>query len=166
MKRFKSTNVFIKLLAVLTCCSLLIFIPIGPVMADTVTIILEVDNPLMVVNGSRQEIDPGRGTAPIIEHSRMLLPIASIIGAIGGTVDWDPSGGANGKVTIQALNKTIELWINSSSAKVNGKWAPELDAAPKIYNGRTMIPLSFVAQSLGADIHWYDTPPSASIYFW
>jgi len=32
----------------------------------------------------------------------------------------------------------------------------ELDAAPEIVNGRTMVPVRFVAETLGFDVQWAD----------
>ena len=57
--------------------------------ADTDVLTLQIGNPMMTVNGTQQEIDPGAGTAPIVQNGRTLLPIRAIIEALGGTVDWD-----------------------------------------------------------------------------
>ncbi|MCH5185415.1 MAG: hypothetical protein J1F64_04730, partial [Oscillospiraceae bacterium] len=57
--------------------------------ADGETIItLQIDNPNMTVDGRSEEIDPGRGTTPVIVNDRTLVPIRAIIEAVGGTVDW------------------------------------------------------------------------------
>ena len=50
---------------------------------------MQVGNPIMTVNGTESEIDPGRGTAPIIQNGRTLVPIRAIIEAMGGSVNWD-----------------------------------------------------------------------------
>jgi len=55
------------------------------------TIELVIGSPYMSVNGQQQEIDPGKGTAPVIVGGRTYLPIKAIFIAIGGTVDWDAS---------------------------------------------------------------------------
>lgn len=49
---------------------------------------MQVGNPIMTVNGTESEIDPGRGTAPIIQNGRTLVPIRAIIEAMGGSVNW------------------------------------------------------------------------------
>ena len=44
------------------------------------TLQLQIDNPIMTVNGSEQEIDPAIGTTPVIgENDRTLVPIRAII---------------------------------------------------------------------------------------
>lgn len=120
-------------------------------------IILHPDNPYMTVNGVFQEIDPGRGTIPVIipEWSRTVVPIRAIIEALGGTISWN---GTARKVTINFEETVIELWIDNPKAKVNGidAWIDEdnHDVKPIIVNSRTMLPLRFVAESLGCDVDW------------
>jgi hypothetical protein len=43
----------------------------------------------MTVNGVKKEIDPGRGTVPVIVKGRTLVPIRAIIEELGGTIGWD-----------------------------------------------------------------------------
>ncbi len=122
-----------------------------------ITIVLQPDNPLMIVNGKKQEIDPGRGTKPVIipKWSRTVVPIRAIVEALGGTIEWD---GKERKVTINFNGTTIELWIDNPKARVNGKekWIDEKnhDVRPIIINDRTMLPLRFVAENLGCNVDW------------
>jgi outer membrane protein assembly factor BamB len=131
-----------------------------------ITIILQIGNPYMTVNGVSQEIDPGRGTKPIIKNARTIIPIRAIVEALGGTVEWD---GTAKKVTITLKNTTIELWIGKPQAKVNGvlKWIDESNhnVAPEIINSRTMLPLRFVAENLGADVVWDGTTKTITITY-
>lgn len=46
-----------------------------------------------------------------------------------------------------------ELTIDSASARLNGMNA-ELDAAPYIENGRTLVPLRFISEALGAKVEY------------
>ncbi len=125
--------------------------------AKTIVITLKPGNPYMTVNGVSQEIDPGRGTKPVIipKWSRTVVPIRAIVEALGGTIEWD---GKERKVTINFNETTIELWIDNPKAKVNGKvkWIDENnhDVKPIIINSRTMLPLRFVAESLGGEVDW------------
>ena len=50
----------------------------------------------------------------------------------------------------------IELWLDSMTARVDGK-AVTLDVAPRTENGRTLIPVRFVAESMGAKVTWHPT---------
>lgn len=50
----------------------------------------------------------------------------------------------------------IKLTVGSKSASVNGK-NTELDVPPTIIQGRTLVPIRFIAESLGAEVQ-YDSP--------
>ena len=118
---------------------------------------LQPDNEMMLVNGVQKEIDLGRGTAPVIipEWGRTVIPIRAIVEALGGTIEWD---GTARKVTIHFNGTVIELWIDNPKAKVNGnaKWIDDNNhnVKPIIKNGRTMLPLRFVAEALGCAVDW------------
>ncbi len=58
---------------------------------ESFTVTMQIGNPIMVVNGSEMEIDPGRGTAPVAENGRTLIPIRALVEAMGGKVDWSQS---------------------------------------------------------------------------
>ena len=125
--------------------------------AEQTVIKLQPDNEMMLVNGVSKEIDPGRGTKPVIipKWSRTVVPIRAIVEALGGTIEWD---GVARKVTIHFNGTTIELWIDNPKARVNGtaKWIDENnhDVKPIIVNSRTMLPLRFVAENLGCKVEW------------
>src|SRR5690606_14992440 len=75
-------------------------------------IILQVNNPMMLVNGERKEIDYGNGTTPIIYKEKTLLPIRALIDELGGRLDWLDS---ERKITIQLNSNKIELWIDKNT---------------------------------------------------
>jgi hypothetical protein len=128
---------------------------------DKIIIILQINNKYMTVNGVKKEIDPGRGTVPVIIKGRSLVPIRAIIEELGGTVDWD---GVERKVTIKFKDKTIELWIDKKVAKVNGT-SKELDVPPMILNGRTMLPIRFVSENLGCEVKWDGSTQTVTITY-
>jgi hypothetical protein len=116
------------------------------------TIVLQIGSPYMTVDGVGKEIDPGRGTAAQIDgkNGRTLLPIRAVAEELGATVEWDEDAR---KVTIRRGATLIEVRINSTVARVNGA-NRTLDAAPILMNGRTMLPLRFVAEALGCEVNW------------
>jgi hypothetical protein len=127
---------------------------------------VEVDNPIMVVmesisdkEGKRFEIDPGRGTKPIIRNDRILVPIRTIVEEFGGSINWDND---SRKVTIKANDKNIVLTIDKYDAEVNGK-VETMNVAPIIHNDRTMLPLRFISENLGLDVEWDDKTKTATI---
>lgn len=119
--------------------------------SNTTNIVLEVGNKYMYVDGKRKEIDPGKGTAVIINSGRTFLPIRSVIEAMGGEVEWRQS---DQRVSIYLEDSVIHLWIGDKIAKVNGS-NKETDVAPYISNSnRTMLPLRFIAENLDCKVDW------------
>lgn len=104
------------------------------------------------VNDQAQSMD----TAPIIKDGRTLLPIRYVATPLGAAVDWNA---AEQKVTITMNGKIIELWINGSTARVNGVNTPIDPNNPNVTPiivppGRTMLPLRFIAENLGCQVDW------------
>ena len=58
--------------------------------------------------------------------------------------------------------KRIELIVGNRTAVVDGRFA-QLDAAPYIKNGRTFLPVRFVAESLGASVAWDAATSTATL---
>jgi len=115
---------------------------------------LQIGNPIMNACGVMKEIDEGRGTVPVIDNGFTLVPIRSIIESFGGRVYWDDeekqvSVDLNGKGSVMTVNsKTVEIYTS------DGIETAELDVVPRIINGRTMVPIRFVSESLGMKVGW------------
>jgi len=117
---------------------------------EDVIVSVQINNPIMQINGESEEIDKGRGTSPIIESGRTLLPIRAVVEAFNGVVDWDNSS----RAAILTMNgDVIRLVIDSKTAYLNDE-AYTLDVAPKIINGRTMLPIRFVAEGFNLGVAW------------
>ena len=133
--------------------------------STSILITLRINDPYFKINGTPKKIDKG-GSKPIIKNDRTLLPIRAIIEALNGTVSWD---GTERKVTINFNGITIYLWIDNPQVKVNGveKWIDpnNHDVKPIIINGRTMLPLRFVAESLGCKVGWNGTTRTITITY-
>lgn len=113
-------------------------------------IVLQIGSPNMMVNGSSQEIDPGVNTAPVILGGSTFLPIRAVLEAYGGTLEWK---GTERKVVVVCNGHTVELWIDSVNTKVDGR-SITAQAAPRIINNRTMLPLRFISENIGLDVNW------------
>lgn len=122
---------------------------------------LQLDNPLMNLNGELSEIDPGRGTVPVIISSRTMVPIRAIVESMDGDIAWN---GVERKVTISARGNTLELWIGSNDIRVNGV-IQRMDVAPVIQNDRTYLPIRFVTENLDAKVDWINSTREAVIVF-
>jgi hypothetical protein len=128
----------------------------------------QVGNPLYWIN------DDSHGpmeTSPLIRHSRMFLVIRYVTQSIPGTqISWE---GMTQKVTIITRSgDTIELWIGKYDARINGQWEAidpnNKQVIPFLKEGRTLLPLRFVSEKLGAesieDIQWDATTQTVEIF--
>ncbi|MFA4932579.1 MAG: stalk domain-containing protein [Caldisericia bacterium] len=110
------------------------------------TLVLTIGSSVMSVDGSRATLD----SPPIIREGRTLLPIRAVIEALGGSVAWDA---VQRKATVTLGTHTVEVWIGSREARVDGVNIV-LDVAAIIVNSRTLLPLRFVAENLGCTVTW------------
>lgn len=117
----------------------------GPVKAQR-KIVLKIDAKAVRVDDQTLTLD----VAPFVQNGRTLVPLRFIGEQLGATIAWDQ---AEQRVTYTKGNTVIQLWIGRQEAMVDGQ-AVALDVPPQIVNGRTMVPVRFVAQALGAAIGW------------
>ncbi len=99
-----------------------------------------------VLNGMQLQMD----VAPEIVAGRTFVPIRLVAETFGAEVGWD---GNLREVTIKQDTKVIKLRIGSKIATIDGK-SYELEAAPYIKSGRTMVPIRFVSEALGLSVYW------------
>ena len=119
------------------------------------TLKLTIGSEWMDVNGSAIKMD----TSPILVEGRTVLPLKIIGDQLGATVAWDPG---DKKITYTTELVVIELWVGKKVAWVNGKEVP-LDVAPFLKNNRTLVPLKFVSENLGAKVAWDPTKKVVTI---
>lgn len=87
---------------------------------------------------------------PYIDNGRTMVPIRFISEALGAKVDWN---GTYRLVTITLNDMKIEQKIDKTVAIVNGQEV-SFDMPAVIKNDRTMVPVRFVSEALGANVVW------------
>ena len=117
----------------------LVFGAVPAYAADAVTVKL---------NGSQMEFDVN----PVIENSRTLVPFRKIFEALDCAVSYTKENGAQ-VVTANRGNKWITLEIGKNEITVDGE-TKKLDVAPKIVNGRTLVPLRAISEGLDCTVDW------------
>lgn len=91
---------------------------------------------------------------PMILSGRTMVPVRVISESLGCDVAYEqPFGDRPGVVLIQRDDTRIELGIGDPWASVDHQDV-QLYVPPEIINGRTLVPLRFVSQALGASVHW------------
>ncbi|UFJ42194.1 LysM peptidoglycan-binding domain-containing protein [Brevibacillus humidisoli] len=128
-------------LGALACCAFLFTVPhaVEAASASPGPVI-----PLMI---------DGKGVAsdvqPIIRNGRMLVPIRVIAEKGDLAVSFD----ASSKTVHLKGEQQIQVTVNSRQAWANGNKV-QLDAAPTIVSGRTLVPIRFVSEVLGYHVSW------------
>lgn len=123
----------------LVIMAVLCFIMVGPAAAA----------PTVFVDGRQLSFD----VPPTIENERILVPLRVIFEALGATVVWDQN---TQTVTATKSGTEIILTIGQNTAFKNG--APILLGTPsRVIAGRTLVPIRFVSESLGAQVDWDDS---------
>jgi len=120
---------------------------------------LKIGQKMMKVNGVQEEIDPGKATSPQVINGRTLIPIRAVIEALGGTANYDAN---DEKITLKKGNSTLQMWIGKTSLIINAA-SKTMDSAPVILNGRTMVPVRFVAENFGYSVRWKATEQTVVI---
>jgi DNA-binding beta-propeller fold protein YncE/thiol-disulfide isomerase/thioredoxin len=128
----------------------------------SVKIELWINRNSMIVNGVTKTLPQ----APILTSPPLppelagntYMPIREVAESLYAKVAWD---GNERKVTlsqnIKGKLRNIELWIGKQKARVNGKevWIDDSQKLyPTIVSNKTMLPLRFVSENLGADVEW------------
>lgn len=113
---------------------------------------LQIGNRMAVVNDRTVVLE----LAPFIESGRTLVPLRFIAESFGATVGWEDK---EQKITITLENKIIILWVGKKEALVNDERyylevPPKVIEIPEIGGGRTVVPLRFVSEALGAQVDW------------
>ncbi|WP_197079091.1 stalk domain-containing protein [Candidatus Syntrophocurvum alkaliphilum] len=98
------------------------------------------------VNG----LQPVYDVKPRVANNRTIVPARALTESLGAEVDWCPDTQI---VKITRDDLIIELPIDSETAFVNGE-EKELDCAAVIEDGRTLVPLRFISETLQAEVDY------------
>jgi copper amine oxidase-like protein len=107
----------------------------------------------VIVNGQTMSFDQ----PPILRSGRVFVPLRGIFERLGASVVY-----TNGQINATRANTTVSLTIGSTAATVNGQNVT-IDVAPFVVGDRTLVPLRFIAQSIGASVNWNDSTSTVTI---
>jgi len=100
----------------------------------------------LVINGVQVPTD----VPPVLVDGRTLVPVRVISERLGCLVQWEP---ATSRVTITRGSSRIVLTVGRTEATVDGRTVT-LDVPAKLISGRTLVPIRFVSEALGAQVSW------------
>lgn len=107
-------------------------------------------------NGSLLKFD----TQPIIDRGTLLVPVWTMAQTLDGQISWV---GENQSIIFIKGDTRIVFTVGQSTAWVNGK-EKQMGVVVRIINNRTMVPLRFIANELGAELTWNVASQSASMH--
>src|SRR3954467_13580241 len=90
------------------------------------------------------------GTQPRTISGRVMVPLRGVFEAIGAYVEYNS---VMHRIIARKQNEDLELHIGDKIAKKNGAEI-KIDVAPITVGGRAMVPLRFLAESLGASVDY------------
>jgi beta-lactamase superfamily II metal-dependent hydrolase len=114
----------------------------------------------LILPGAVQAADPGLvldgkqlsmvESPPVIVNGRMLAPVWVIGEALDMNIDWDHRSQT---AQLRKEGLKIRITIGEKTAFVNDEEV-RLDEPARIYFGRTMVPLRFISEAIGAKVEW------------
>ncbi len=104
--------------------------------------------PNLVVSYNKSTVD--FDVNPRVENGIPLTPIRHLLEKAGGEVKWKAF---EKLVQAKAEGREIFIWIGNKDAKVDGNTV-EMEVAPFIDRGRTIVPLSFIQETLKVNIEF------------
>jgi hypothetical protein len=90
------------------------------------------------------------GQPPVSQGGRVLVPLRGVLEKLGAYVQYDSAARV---ITALKGDLNIRLPIGGRQATVNER-PVSLDVPAQIVNGSTLVPLRFVAESLGANVEY------------
>jgi len=125
--------------------------------SKSVVLILQVSNVFALINGQTKTLE----APPIISSGRTMVPLRFIGEIFGAEFEYEP---ITKTIDITFGSDKITMQIGKKTAVVNGKQV-ELDVAPYIVNGRTLVPIRFILETFGADVVWDGTTKTVTIIY-
>ena len=90
-------------------------------------------------------------TQPMMVASSILVPMRGVFERMGASLTWDQ---AKQMVTADRGDHHVVLIMGKNTAEVDGSAVPMAQPAI-VVQGRTMVPLRFLGQSLGLHVDWH-----------
>jgi hypothetical protein len=98
---------------------------------------------------------PGGEPVPFTENGRTMVPLRFLGEQLGAVVRFDS---AKKEVTVTKGTVTIQLRLGEKAARISQEGAVPrivaLDVPARAARGRTVVPLRFVSEALGATVIW------------
>jgi len=94
-------------------------------------------------------------------NDRVLVPLRAIMEALGATVEWNSE-----TETVVARKTGFEFshQVGKWYAFANNKQI-DLDVPSRVENGRTLVPVRMISESLGATVSWDEASRTVTVKY-
>ncbi len=100
---------------------------------------------VVIVDGKPVKFE---GTQPRTIKGRVMVPLRGVFESIGAYVEYNP---VLKRITARRNNEDIEMRVGDKIARKSGAEIL-MDVPPITVRGRAMVPLRFLAESMGASV--------------
>jgi len=112
-------------------------------------------DPYVRVNGRLLKTD----APPVLQEGRVFVPIRPVLEALGFSVQWQESPPA---ISVFDDHSSYKLDLENNTVITGINYIP-INPAPIIHNGRVLVPLRMVSETLGAIVDWLDETRTAYV---
>jgi hypothetical protein len=116
------------------------------------------DGITLVVNG--ETVDFTGDQEPVIQNGRTLVPLRAAFEKMGATVTWFDDVRLC-EATYEGV--TVGIKIGETTVSINDGAEIESDVPAQIINGRTMVPLRVLSESIGAKVDWDNATKTVTV---
>lgn len=114
-------------------------------------ICLKIDEDRAFAFGEMRSIDENNDkVVPYIYNDRTLVPLRFVSETLGADVLWEDGWDY---CYVNKGDKKIKITFNSADIEVNGEIIT-YDAPIQVVEERTMVPIRFISETLGYNVHW------------
>ncbi len=128
--------------------------------------VLTIGKKSALLNSNMIELD----VPPIIIQGRTLVPLRFIGESFGAEVKWFPD--PDREIVLSFSEKRMRFWVGKPVAviesippNIDPRREIALDVPPQIIEGRTLVPLRFIAENMEAKVEWDATEQTITIWF-
>ena len=128
--------------------------PVNPPTPSPVVMTLTIGSTILNISRDGKTLSRTLEVPPVIISNRSMVPARAIIEALGGSISWNA---ALRTVAISLGGHSLQLTIGSGIAyrdAVSVLVDEDSKVVPVIQSGRTLLPLRFIAESLGLSVNW------------
>ena len=119
----------------------------------------QTDDISIFIDGIKVDFAKYDNVMPVIENGRTLVPVRAVSETLEAEVEWYDD---TQEITVTKGDIFVKMAIGNSKAYVNGS-EQQLDTPPTIRNGRTLVPLRFIAEALSLKVDWNEDSQTITI---